>query len=229
MWCLPVLMLLVCTFSVQSYELPKRTPLQARDIRHRCCQNHWTRCCKRYPWEENRESYQDDRGSAADIIDGSGVMRNNSEPLTDKPYCLRFSKPFYKNYYGDMCVNNYVLLADVRQTRNIIEEYHRCVRVKDPEFLDRLVKLEDELRPGGDRCCRKHEMEGLIFGVIYSRLKLEDKLAALQRDYERQTKGRRVPCLNYGHWQAIEDRMADLVWNMGIYIECAEELECPRF
>ena len=122
--------------------------------------------------------------------------------------------------------------------------------------------ITDQLqRPGGDRCCRKHEMEGLIFGVIYSvcsiipdrslqlpfqRLKLEDKLAALQRDYERQTKGRRVPCLNYGHWrkcrtvyvcsvymcnylEAIEDRMADLVWNMGIYIECAEELECPRF
>ena len=51
----------------------------------------------------------------------------------------------YGNYYGDKCVNSYFLWYDVRLTRNVIEEFHRCVRMKDPEFLDRLIKLEDEL------------------------------------------------------------------------------------
>jgi len=121
-------------------------------------------CCKSYPWEDEKKEEDDGSADLMDDLEGSGTeeIKNFSKSLTDKPYCRRFSTPFvsdltnirhdpciislqYRNYYGDKCINNFIIFMDVRQTRNVIEELHRCVRRKDPEFLARLLKLEDEL------------------------------------------------------------------------------------
>ncbi|XP_065886461.1 uncharacterized protein [Dysidea avara] len=177
--------------------------LQPRGVQQKCCDNHWSLCCRDFPWENS-------------AIDEGGQ------------YCDKYFKALFADTYAMKCVNYQVLILDVKRSRNHIYRNHRCYYNKDEVFVDKLLLSLDRMRREAARCCQLFYKEGSgpVNDVILKVFDTDIMMQKVDKLYASHRAEQNPNCTMQGSATEIGDKLARAVYEMGIFIKCSSQLYC---